>query len=73
MNPMLHIRKNVFAVTQAEMAQIARASQPAYSRWENGETTPTLNQMDHIRSEALRRGLNWDDSWFFEAPMEAAQ
>ena len=74
MNPMFHIRKNVFAVTQAEMARIAAAGQAAVSRWENGVTFPTAVQLERIRVEARRRGLDWDDSWFFETPAaEAAQ
>lgn len=73
MNPMLHIRKNVFSVTQAEMAQIAGAGQAAVSRWENDATAPTRVQMERIRSEAMVRGLDWDDGWFFDAPVEAAQ
>lgn len=68
MNPMLHIRTIVFGVTQAEMGQIAGAGQAAVSRWENDATAPTRTQLDRIRAEAVRRGLSWDDSWFFEAP-----
>lgn len=73
MNPMLHIRTVVFKVTQAEMGEIAGAGQAAVSRWENDATNPTRSQMQRIRFEATRRGLDWDDSWFFIAPVEAAQ
>ena len=73
MNPMLHIRTVVFKITQAEMAQIAGAGQAAVSRWENNATFPTRAQLERIRSEAMTRGLDWDDSWFFEIPAEAAQ
>jgi transcriptional regulator with XRE-family HTH domain len=73
MNPMLHIRTVVFRVTQDEMGQIAGAGQAAVSRWENDATAPTRKQLGRIRAEAMRRGLVWDDSWFFEAPVEAAE
>ncbi len=73
MNPMLHIRKRVLAVTQAEMAQIAAVGQATVSRWENRSGAPSRIELERIRSEALRRGVAWDDSWFFEAPVEAAE
>lgn len=73
MNPMLHIRTVVFGVTQAQMAEIAGAGQAAVSRWENDATAPTRTQLERIRSEAMARGLDWDDSWFFETPAEAAR
>jgi transcriptional regulator with XRE-family HTH domain len=73
MNPMFHIRKQVFGLSQTEMAEIAAVSQGTVSKWENGSLTPDRNEMERIRTEALRRGLSWDDSWFFEAPAEAAE
>lgn len=72
-NAMTRIRKEVFHATQAEMAEIAGTAQASISRWENEETSPTLLDLAKIRSEAMTRGLDWDDSWFFEAPAEAAQ
>lgn len=68
-----HIRQRLFRVTQKEFAKIAGASQTAVSRWESGETEPTIGQMTRIRGEAIRRGLQWDDSLAFELPREAAQ
>jgi transcriptional regulator with XRE-family HTH domain len=70
MNPLLHIRKNVFAVPQTEMAEIAAVSQGTVSKWENGALAPDRNELERIRSEAARRGLTWDDSWFFETPLQ---
>ena len=72
MNPMQHIRKHVFGVSQSEMAQIAAVGQATVSRWETGAGSPSRNELEKIRAEATRRGLSWDDSWFFEAP-EAAE
>lgn len=72
MNALLHIRKKVFAVSQAEMAEIAGARQATVSRWETGALEPSRDQMNLIREEALRRGIVWNDSWFFAVPDEAA-
>lgn len=68
MSTLLHIRKDVLAISQAEMAAIARTSQATVSRWENGELQPDLRQMKRIRAFALERGLGWDDSLFFDLP-----
>ena len=68
MNAMAHIRKAVFGITQAEMAEIAGASQPTVSRWERGEDEPDREQMARIRAHAWQLVKPWDDRWFFEAP-----
>jgi transcriptional regulator with XRE-family HTH domain len=68
---MLHIRKNVLGVTQSEMAVIANTRQATISRWENGGLEPSRDQLALIREEAIRRGLGWDDKWFFCAPPSA--
>lgn len=73
MNPLLHIRKNVFGVTQAEMAGIADVSQATISRWESGSSSPDSGELARIRHEATMRSLPWNDSWLFEAPSEAAE
>lgn len=72
MNPMKHIRKNVFGVTQVTFAGIAGTTQPSICRWEQGEQFPDHSEMDRIRQEAMNRGLPWDDRWFFELPEVAA-
>lgn len=54
------------------MAVIAEVSQGTVSKWENGELNPNMDEMARIRSIAIARDLEWDDSWFFETP-EAAQ
>lgn len=72
MNQMLRIRRNVFRVTQIEMAQIAGVKQPTISRWERGLREPDLSHLQRIRAEAHRRKLRWDDRWFFTVEGRAA-
>lgn len=66
MNQLRRIRCKVFKVTQADMAEIAGTRQATVSRWETNKLKPSLAQLTRIRSEAHRRGLEWNDSWFFE-------
>jgi transcriptional regulator with XRE-family HTH domain len=68
MSPILHIRKDVLKMTQAEMAVLTGARQATVSRWELGQLEPSREQMQAIRSEALRRGIEWSDEWFFGPP-----
>jgi transcriptional regulator with XRE-family HTH domain len=68
MSPIKHIRKNLFDVSQAVFGEIAGMTQASVSRWETGEQTPSHTEMSRIRDEAKRRGLRWDDLWFFEPP-----
>jgi transcriptional regulator with XRE-family HTH domain len=71
MNAMRHIRVSVFGLTQAEFAKLADVGQATVSRWENG-VSPSLEEMQAIRSAAFARGINWDDRLFFEPPPIAA-
>lgn len=68
MHPLEHIRKQVFDVSQADFAKIAGTTQASISRWESGRQTPDHVEMARIRGEAMSRGLQWDDRWFFETP-----
>lgn len=71
---MAHIRQSIFGVKQSEFAAIAGVTQGTVSRWEQGRWEPTREQLASIRDEAGRRGIEWDDGWFFEpvpAPQEA--
>lgn len=70
MTSLRHIRKSIFAVTQAEFARIAGVTQATVSRWERGELTPNLGEMQKIRTEALARNLEWRDTLFFARPPE---
>ncbi len=71
MNPIRHIRKKVFGVTQQEFAAIAGVQQSTVSRWESDEdgAAPTLVEMSRIRAAAAQRKLKskWDDRLFFAA------
>lgn len=70
MHPIEHIRRNILKLKQDEFAEIAGTSQGTVSRWETGGLEPDRSQMDRIRSEVFRRGLPWDDGWFFQAPAD---
>lgn len=80
MNAIEHIRKRVFKLNQAPFAELAGVSQPTVSRWEDDSfpgSQPSRDEMNKIREAASKRGLPWDDSWFFqtfpdEAPEETA-
>lgn len=65
MNAMQTIRVKVFKISQIEMAEIAGVRQSTVSRWENGLLVPPSTALKHIRNEAGRRGIVWDDKWFF--------
>lgn len=69
MNAIRYIRTKLFKVTQAEFAQCAGVMQSTVSRWESG-VAPTLVEMEAIRSSAQQRGIDWNDSYFFEVPPE---
>lgn len=47
------------------MAAIAGTTQATVSRWECGELKPDIEQLSRIRSEAMSRGIEWDDGWLF--------
>jgi len=70
MSQLLHIRREVLKLTQSEMAAIAGVRQATVSRWEKGALEPSLAEMQAIREEAIRRGIDWRDAWFFPAPTE---
>jgi transcriptional regulator with XRE-family HTH domain len=65
MNNIRFIRTKVFKVSQAEFARIAGTGQAVVSRWEQGETSPSLHQLRLIRDEAKSRTLSWDHDWLF--------
>jgi predicted transcriptional regulator len=73
MNTLRHIRKSVFGLSQAELAAVAEVSQGTISKWERGDLDPSREEMGRIRAEAIKRGLDWNDSWFFENPAEVRQ
>jgi DNA-binding transcriptional regulator YiaG len=70
-NPIRHIRKTVLDLSQVEFAAIAQVTQGTVSKWENGELDPNRDEMARIRALAKDRGIDWQDSWFFETPPSA--
>lgn len=70
-HPMLHIRKEILGMRQAEMATLTGVQQATVSRWERGELEPSRDALDAIRTEARKRKIAWDDKWFFESPSAA--
>lgn len=69
MNAVEYIRTQVFKLKQAPFAAVAGVSQPTISRWEasdNAGSEPSRDEMNRIRSAAIERGLDWNDSWFFQ-------
>lgn len=68
MNVILYIRKSVLKASQVELATIAGVSQGTVSKWEAGELEPDRGQLAKIRDHVTGLGLDWSDSWFFDAP-----
>jgi len=69
MNSIRYIRKVVFPnISQGELAKITGTTQATVSRWESGELSPNLSEMQLIRDSAQARGIEWDDALFFTGP-----
>jgi DNA-binding transcriptional regulator YiaG len=69
MNAIEHIRTRVFKLKQGPFAELAGVSQPTVSRWEQDSlpgSQPDRDEMERIRKAAIDRGLEWNDSWFFQ-------
>lgn len=73
MTPARFIRVNVFGFdTQTEFARELGYEQPQISRFESG--TPFSSEaQSRIRKLALKRGIAWDNNWFFEVPSSRPQ
>lgn len=69
MSPARYIREHIFGVqTQAEFAELLDYSQANISRIETGAQRPGAEYQERVRSAARRKGLRWDNNWFFEVP-----
>lgn len=55
-------------MNQTAFGKVAKVSQATICRWERGEFEPGRDNLEHIRSAALERGLEWEDALFFVAP-----
>lgn len=72
MNPVEHIRQNVFGcATQEAFARLLGTTQATVSRWEASGRIPGHKQA-LVRDKAGELALLWDDRWFFEAAPAAA-
>jgi len=72
-NQLKHIRVAVLDMTQAAFAALVGVSQPTVSRWEQGEGSPTLDQLKFIRDEILSRRIPWRDAWLFGSAQSSAR
>ncbi len=65
-----YIRRQVFALTQVEMAGMLGISQNRWCRYEQGHRLPEWHK-ETLRKAAAERGLLLREMWFAEAPCEA--
>lgn len=66
--PFRHIRELVFGEPKAApFAAALQISRPHLSRLESGES-PSHALMVRVRELAQARGVQWQDSFFFEVP-----
>lgn len=77
MKPIEFVRTKVFNQTQASFAKLAGVAQGTVSKWEAGNLAPSQDEMQRIRSAAIRSALqwngeNWQDEWFFVTPKGAS-
>ncbi|MNY38333.1 helix-turn-helix protein [compost metagenome] len=77
MKPIEFIRIKVFNQTQASFAKLAGVAQGTVSKWEAGNLAPSQEEMQRIRSAAIRssiqwEGADWQDEWFFVTPRGAS-
>lgn len=66
--PLKFIRKVVFAMTQLDFARANGIANDKISKMESGDRRLTFDDMLKIRTAAIDRSLDWNDSWFFEVP-----
>lgn len=57
--------KQALSVNQTQLAAIVGKNQATISRWEKGLGLPTIEDISKIRSEFLRRNLEWNDEIVF--------
>jgi hypothetical protein len=67
LNPVTYIRRDVFKLSQGAFGALFGKTQASVSRWEKARSIPNEIQ-PFVRDAARQQGLNWNDSWFFEAP-----
>lgn len=67
-----YIRETVFKENQTQFAAMLGISQPTYSDFEKRDSLPFIHQQTVRKVATERDDIDWQDSWFFEAPEEAA-
>jgi transcriptional regulator with XRE-family HTH domain len=70
-SPIRWVRRNVFRVTQEELAAIGGVSRPRVCCYESRGEAPPYDFLKRVRDEARARALDFDADWFFEVPMGA--
>lgn len=78
MKPIEFIRTQVFKQPQTTFAKLAGVSQGTISKWEAGKLAPSQDEMNKIRSAAIRLAIEWEheawqDEWFFVVPRSFQQ
>lgn len=66
------VRKNVFGMTQEELAEVGGVSRPRVCRYESQGEPPPYDFLKRIRDHARAEGLQFDADWLFEVPAEAS-
>jgi transcriptional regulator with XRE-family HTH domain len=65
------IREDVFGVkTQKAFGELLGYDQATISRFESGARRLNVEAQHRIRAAAKKRRINWNDTWFFEAPTD---
>lgn len=71
--PARYIREVVFGIArQEDFGRLLGVSQAQVSRWETGANGMNRKVQQRIRALARDRGIDWNDSWFFEVPADKA-
>ena len=72
MNTCKSIRKST-GKSQADFAIGINRSQASVSRWERGDSSPTLEDLRAMHRYLSHLGVAWNDEWIFpEAPKEVS-
>jgi transcriptional regulator with XRE-family HTH domain len=55
MNTMKQLRREVLHLTQAQLAELTGVTQATVSRWENGDLSPSLDELRRIKAKYGRK------------------
>jgi transcriptional regulator with XRE-family HTH domain len=68
MNGIKFAQKCVLRCSQVEFGNLVGASRSTVANWISGKTSPTFHHIQAARDEIIKRGLPWNDSWWFDPP-----